>query len=68
MKKLIIAIVSMAAVSCSQNDKPQSTEPADYAETEKKLIQNHIQDSIKGDSIDASTAMPPQNAPEKKDK
>ncbi|MBU4537039.1 MAG: hypothetical protein L6264_07045 [Weeksellaceae bacterium] len=68
MKKLMIALVSMAAVSCSQNEKPQSTEPADYAETEKKLIQNHIQDSIKGDSIDASTAMPPQNAPEKENR
>lgn len=53
-----LGIVFLSA--CSQNDKPQNTAPADYAETERDLIQNRERDSIMGDSINASTAMPPQ--------
>ncbi|UFK97777.1 hypothetical protein [Kaistella faecalis] len=58
-----LGIVFLSA--CSQNDKPQNTTPADYAETERDLIQNREKDSIMGDSINASTAMPPQQTHEK---
>jgi len=54
----ILSITTLTA--CSKNEQPQSTAPADYAETEKKLIQNRENDSLMGDSINASKAMPPQ--------
>ncbi|WP_332030081.1 hypothetical protein [Kaistella sp.] len=46
--------------SCSKMDNSQRTAPADYAETERQLIQNRAKDSLMGDSINASPAMPPQ--------
>ncbi|HAI80625.1 MAG TPA: hypothetical protein DCL65_06285 [Chryseobacterium sp.] len=46
--------------SCSKIDNSQRTAPADYAETERQLIQNREHDSLRGDSINASTEMPPQ--------
>lgn len=71
MKKTFIALVmvSLTAYSCSKTETAQNTEPADYAETEQKLIKNRIQDSIDADSIRANsnTAMPPQSDPEKQD-
>ncbi len=54
----ILGITTLTA--CSKNEQPQNTAPSDYAETEKKLIQNREKDSLMGDSINASTAMPPQ--------
>lgn len=58
----VLGIITLSA--CSKNDKPQSTAPADYAETEQQLIQNREKDSLMGDSINASTAMPPQQTTE----
>lgn len=49
--------------SCSKNETPQNTEPANYAETKEKLIQNPDKDSLKNDSVKVPTAMPPQNEP-----
>lgn len=49
--------------SCSKNDTPQNTEPANYAETKEKLIQNPDKDSVESDSIKTPTAMPPQTEP-----
>lgn len=48
MKNIIALSVIIAGftVSCSQ-DKPKNVAPADYADTEKDLIQNRIQDSTK---------------------
>lgn len=60
--KIITVLGGLILISCSKNDKPQSTAPADYAETERQLIQNREKDSLIGDSINASTAMPPQPA------
>lgn len=59
----VLGIMTLSA--CSENGKPQTTAPADYAETEQQLIQNREKDSLMGDSINAATAMPPQQAPEK---
>jgi len=71
LKKIIMntaKIISVFAVlmlaSCSKIDNSQRTAPADYAETERQLIQNREQDSLMGDSINASTAMPPQQKTE----
>ncbi|MCW4452485.1 hypothetical protein OK344_09710 [Kaistella sp. BT6-1-3] len=50
--------------SCSKIDNSQRTAPADYAETERQLIQNREHDSLMSDSINASTAMPPQQKTE----
>ncbi len=56
---------SILLTACSKNEPPQNTEPADYAETKKRLIQNPEKDSIKKDSSNVPTAMPPQaTAPE----
>ncbi len=72
MKKIILmfSAISLFAVSCSQNEPPASTEPADYAETWDELIQNPEKDSADSDSArsdSAGTAMPnsgqPQTAP-----
>ncbi|WP_332020011.1 hypothetical protein [Kaistella sp.] len=46
--------------SCFKIDNSQRTAPAEYAETERQLIQNRAKDSLMGDSINASTDMPPQ--------
>lgn len=37
---LSLALVAFFATSCSQNEKPQSSAPADYEETYDDLIQN----------------------------
>ena len=51
MKRIIIMVfVGLTASACSQNEKPQSTAPADYAETYDKLIQNPEKDSANTDS------------------
>ncbi len=62
MKTLFtILFVGAILLSCSQNEQPQSTEQADYAETEQDLILNPDKDSAMTDSI--PTAMPPQQQP-----
>ena len=55
-----ILFASLFLTACSKNEPPQNTNPADYAETEKKLIQNPEKDSLKKDSTAVPTAMPAQ--------
>ncbi|WP_313504549.1 hypothetical protein [Kaistella carnis] len=62
-KKLIIVAAPFVLFACSKNDTPQNTEPANYAETKEKLIQNPDKDSVESDSIKTPTAMPPQTEP-----
>lgn len=62
--KILITVGLLGLLSsCSKNDTPQNTEPANYAETKEKLIQNPDKDSVKSDSIKTPTAMPPQTEP-----
>ena len=62
--KFLIPLCLLGALSaCSKNDSSANTTHADYAETEQKLIQYREQDSREGDSVNASTAMPPQETP-----
>lgn len=63
--KILSAFAIVMLTSCNKNDTPQSTAPADYAETERDLIQNRVQDSLRLDSINASTEMPPQPVTER---
>ncbi len=71
MKTIIATIIltGSALSSCTDTNKPTNVEPADYAETKDRLIQNRENDSLKNDSLKADsarvpTAMPPQPAEE----
>lgn len=55
-----LLITSLFIIACSKNETTQNTEPADYAETNERLIQNPEKDSLKEDSATVPTAMPPQ--------
>ena len=57
MKNRIALMVFMGAltVSCSE-DKPKNVAPADYAETEQKLIKNKQPDSATASANAATTA------------
>lgn len=55
-----LLITSLFIIACSKNETTQNTEPADYAETEERLIQNPGKDSLKKDSTAVPSAMPPQ--------
>ncbi len=69
MKQMIFFMaIGLSAISCSQKDKTQSTRQADYAETREKLIDNHIPDSLKADSMRRETAMPAQANPKEQNK
>ena len=61
MKAALSAILfaTLFLTACSKNEPPQSTEPADYAETRHDLIDNPAKDSI-NDSVKTNSAMPPQ--------
>lgn len=62
--KILITVGLLGLLSsCLKNDTPQNTEPANYAETKEKLIQNPDKDSVESDSIKTPTAMPPQTEP-----
>lgn len=60
MKKLLVLgmVSALSLIACSQKEKPQSTAPADYAETHRELIQNPEKDSAASDSIVESTYQP----------
>ncbi|GEM_PF-3531513 len=58
-----LLITSLFIIACSKNETTQNTEPADYAETEERLIQNPRKDSLKKDSTAVPSAMPPQAQP-----
>ena len=69
MKTIAFALFGVATlISCGQNEKPENTNPADYAETHEKLIQNKEKDSVQGDSTNQSTNMPPQQQKSELDK
>lgn len=57
---------SLILSACTKNETSQSTEPADYAETRDKLIQNRANDSLAADSLQDNSAMPPQTEPDLK--
>lgn len=58
-----LLITSLFIIACSKNETTQNTEPADYAETEERLIQNPRKDSLKKDNTAVPSAMPPQAQP-----
>ena len=57
MKNIIVlmVMVSSLSISCTE-DKPKNVAPADYAETEQKLIQNKEVDSAKAAENATTTA------------
>lgn len=57
MKNIIALslLISFVSISCS-HDKPKNVAPADYAETEQKLIQNKEVDSTKSAENSTTTA------------
>lgn len=66
MNSKILVTVGLLGLlsSCSKNETSQNTEPANYAETKEKLIQNPEKDSVKTDTAKVPTAMPPQTEPD----
>lgn len=50
----LMILMGAATIACTQ-DKPKNVAPADYAETEQKLIQNREQDSLKAAADQTST-------------
>ncbi len=69
MKTLIKTGIFSAIIliSCSQNDKVQSSEPADYAETKETMIKvraggsDTTNSEVVKDSLSVPPAMPPQS-------
>lgn len=56
MKNIIalMVLIGSITVSCSQ-EKPKNVAPADYAETEKDLIQNRERDSLQAAANQTTT-------------